>query len=99
LKGFWGFLFENFVIWWGHHFVVSPGVQLPRAGIRREAICTHTLSSGNVREAQRLRIARVTFPQRLLSGMPLRGDINPKPFRKLLRLSQESSRRPANSAR
>jgi hypothetical protein len=26
-----------------------------------------------VREAQRLRIARVTFPQRLHSGMPLRG--------------------------
>jgi hypothetical protein len=33
--------------------------------MRREAICTHTLSSGNVREAQRLRVARVTFPQRL----------------------------------
>jgi hypothetical protein len=33
----------------------------------------HTLSSENVREAQRLRIARVTFPQRLLIGWPLRG--------------------------
>ena len=28
-------------------------------------------SSGNVREAQRFRIARVTFPQRLLIGTPL----------------------------
>jgi hypothetical protein len=31
-------------------------------------------SSGNVREAQRFRIARVTFPQRLLIGTPLCGD-------------------------
>jgi hypothetical protein len=40
---------------------------------RREASCTHTLSSGNMRQAYRLRGARVTFPQRLHVGMPLRG--------------------------
>jgi hypothetical protein len=38
----------------------------------------HTPSSGNVREAQRLRLARVTFPQRLHSGTPLHGDKNKK---------------------
>jgi hypothetical protein len=41
-------------------------VQLPHAENRREVICTHTLSSGNVRHAQRLRIARVTFALRIL---------------------------------
>jgi hypothetical protein len=55
-----------YYLWWGHRFAVSPGVQLPSAENQRKAICTHTLSSGNVREAQHLRIARVTFPQRLL---------------------------------
>jgi hypothetical protein len=43
-------------------------VQLPPAQDWLEAICTHTPSSGNVREAQGLRIARVTFPQRLHIG-------------------------------
>jgi len=56
----------------GQPLRVSPGVQLPPA-VRREAICTHTLSSGNVREAQRLHVARVTFPQRLPIRTPLRG--------------------------
>jgi hypothetical protein len=57
----------------GQPWRVSPGVQLPPA-LRREAICTHTLSSGNVRHAQRLHVARVTFPQRLHMGMPLLGE-------------------------
>ena len=39
----------------GKPYPVSPGVQLPPAKSRREAICTHTPSSGNAREAQRLR--------------------------------------------
>ena len=51
---------------------VSQGLSRGAAAIRG-----HTPSSGNVREAQRLRIARVTFPQRLRYGMPLCGDIMP----------------------
>jgi hypothetical protein len=42
----------------------------------RPYISTHTPPSGNVREAQRLRVAGVTFPQRLLEGAPLRGGEN-----------------------
>jgi hypothetical protein len=51
----------------------SPWPCMPVRGTPRPGIAGHTPSSRNVREAQRLRIARVTFPQRLLYGTPLRG--------------------------
>jgi hypothetical protein len=58
--------------------VVSPGPKPPRRAKRVCGVLGHTLSSGNVREAQRLHVARVTFPQRLHSGTPLRGRKKPK---------------------
>jgi hypothetical protein len=56
-------------IWWGNHkwFPLASDFQRYALAIRR-----HTPSSRNVRDAQRFRIARVTFPQRLHIGTPLR---------------------------
>jgi hypothetical protein len=51
----------------------NPGVQLPHAWNGRAAICTHTPLSGNVGEAQRAGVERITFPQRFPVGVPLRG--------------------------
>jgi hypothetical protein len=57
----------------GKPWTVSPGPEPPRRALRVCGVLGHTPSSGNVREVQRSRIARVTFPQRLLIRTPLRG--------------------------
>ena len=57
-------------------FPLAPGFRRCAPVIRG-----HTPSSGNMREAQRFRIARVMFPQRLPIGAPLRGCQDKRPSR------------------
>ena len=59
-------------------YPVSPGVQLPPAGNRREAICTHTPSCKGACQVVRLTLARDLTPIPLSHGE--RG-LNPHPLR------------------